>query len=714
MKDYQKGANLFSVVFEDAFSGNSLDPTKWSGLAPVSGSAVHLSDLLNIGSLQGVVPPLQMTWRQKVGQFGIGAGEVLVGLRSINGLASAAVYVYAGVAAAYLAQFAETGPTDTSTTPTWTEDNNYHVFRLVWRKGSISLYRDDLLLGEVPSLMSGSAGYQMGIFIATATASGATLDVDWIRMESESPPSMVDITGLKVNLDGSINVTGLPTTPHKLLDGVIDNDTNPYTVVRGAIITGQLVGATILWNGYLPSGAGFIYFNGTDVLGKTIATSDLPPNIPISLLAGGTDAYVIKMVSGTPTWAPESGGGGITYGSTLPPGPTTGQLFLMIPTGRIILMEYDGSNWNSLFAYGDTVFYVDSAGTDDYNHGYGPGANAFLTVQFAINAIPAVCAGNVTINLANYTFVEYDVIQGKQFTGAFNITFQGTMSTALGTTIASGGSLGGPGVLNTLTVAGTPWTAHAYQNMLCVFASNTLTPSLRGLQIMIDDNTVNTLTFVGYLPDAPALGDTFSITYAGTNIYKLAIINGQRNIIIRNVALGGGVNSPSLYVYNYASVKTQACWITPTTTYGFGIQVAFFSNIIMEHSLFAMTTGEPCQAAEQSIVEFDSCKIRVLYGTGVSSNIIDALQATLIRYVDSIVDGGLPKPPGAGIALTSTSILAILTLTSGGNHKNQMRNITTGLFGNFLSHCKGGASITDVNVSTHDSFDSSTYSAYGT
>jgi hypothetical protein len=127
-------------------------------------------------------------------------------------------------------------------------------------------------------------------------------------------------------------------------------------------------------------------------------------------------------------------------GATLPTSPVVGTWFLHTPTGRNILMMYGGSSWISIISLGTTTLYVSTTGTNDQSHGTGTGTDAFLTIQYAIDAIPGMVGGNVTINTGAGNFNSIAVIQGKNYSGNYSITIQGTLPAASVTSTATSGS----------------------------------------------------------------------------------------------------------------------------------------------------------------------------------------------------------------------------------------------------------------------------------
>jgi hypothetical protein len=103
-------------------------------------------------------------------------------------------------------------------------------------------------------------------------------------------------------------------------------------------------------------------------------------------------------------------GGGVTTATTFPVAPTTGQMFLHAPTGRKILYQYDGSNWQPIQSYGTTTIYVSTTGTDDKDHhGTGTATTSGLLVTNTSYRIVTFVAGddfsNVgASNVSNFVF----------------------------------------------------------------------------------------------------------------------------------------------------------------------------------------------------------------------------------------------------------------------------------------------------------------------
>lgn len=101
-------------------------------------------------------------------------------------------------------------------------------------------------------------------------------------------------------------------------------------------------------------------------------------------------------------------------GATMPSTPAEHQWFCQVTTGRKILYQYANSTWTPIFGFGDITFYVDGTdGTDSIDKGTAIDADAFKTIQYAIDAIPATNSGSVTVNVASGTYNEEVEIGGK-------------------------------------------------------------------------------------------------------------------------------------------------------------------------------------------------------------------------------------------------------------------------------------------------------------
>lgn len=110
-------------------------------------------------------------------------------------------------------------------------------------------------------------------------------------------PTLNFIEGTGVSITASddaafnrVNIT-FQSSPHQLLSSV-HSDTNPTTVTRGMIITGQNIGGTIKWSGLSIGTSGqTVKSNGTDVIWGNVDWSELtgkPTKFPIAVQENGT------------------------------------------------------------------------------------------------------------------------------------------------------------------------------------------------------------------------------------------------------------------------------------------------------------------------------------------------------------------------------------------------------------------------------------------
>lgn len=231
-----------------------------------------------------------------------------------------------------------------------------------------------------------------------------------------------------------------------------------------------------------------------------------------SVLAVGTARQFLSTqgAAANPIWD-----NAIRNGATVPASPYTGELFWHTPTGRSILLLYDGSVWKPIKASGSITTFVDTTnGTDATDKGTASGASAYKTIQYALNAIPNVLDGNVTVNVAAGTYAENVVIAGFN-DSRYTITLtSASLTNQLADTTMTGGTQGSNTVQPVVNKTAAGWTVNAYQNMLCTFTSGSNNGSTR----VIQKNDAASLTLCGPgLTAAPANNDHFKIdTLRGT------------------------------------------------------------------------------------------------------------------------------------------------------------------------------------------------------
>jgi hypothetical protein len=227
-------------------------------------------------------------------------------------------------------------------------------------------------------------------------------------------------------------------------------------------------------------------------------------------------------------------------GSTLPAAPNDGQWFLHTPAGRSVLMQYVGGAWKALQGFGDVTVYVDGTlGTDAQDKGFGTGADAFLTPQYALDQCPkAVQNGDIIIYVAAGT---YDVSTlGLSITDFLvPVYFYGEYATLdSGTITSSTAGSRATGTRATMTDTSKAWTTDQWFKKF-------MTVTYLGVEyaLPIRSNTADTLT----------VSSQFSTNFTPpTGTYK---------IIEPTTIFTGTVTPPGsrLVFVNYKQIVTFTC-----------------------------------------------------------------------------------------------------------------------------------------------------------
>ena len=263
----------------------------------------------------------------------------------------------------------------------------------------------------------------------------------------------------------------------------------------------------------------------------------------------------------------------VTSGTTLPSSPVAGQWFLHTPTGRKVLMMYNGSSWTPIISLGNMTLYVDGAsGTDNQNKGYGTGANAFATIQYAINQIPGQYSGNVAIYVASGTYNELPTIRGKYPTGNYTITFYGAESTTNYTISTS--TAGSNEVWATLTVSGAGWTTNEHVGKFLYCSGESYRP--------IVSNTSDTITVVGVYSSAPT--GSFTLMTLQTQVYGFVV--ACDNVSFYSFKL----TSPSnhcIYLQNARNVNIYSSYLLANST----IAVRFENSVGIVERCYVLLNG---------------------------------------------------------------------------------------------------------------------------
>jgi hypothetical protein len=205
--------------------------------------------------------------------------------------------------------------------------------------------------------------------------------------------------------------------------------------------------------------------------------------------------------------------------------PVNYQLYNHHPDGRSIWYQYDATSaaWIPIISYGTMTVYVDATdGTDDANHGTGVDSDAFQTIQYAIDTIPPIFGGTVSIYINDESYVENVIILGKKSSRNCNIKIYGTL-TEVASLVATGGVKGA--TTATPSVTGT-FVANVHNNKLLKFTSgsNDGEYGIVGLT-----TTTNIYLARETLPAQPANNDTYKIYTWGATItgnFQQALLSG--------------------------------------------------------------------------------------------------------------------------------------------------------------------------------------------
>ena len=243
-----------------------------------------------------------------------------------------------------------------------------------------------------------------------------------------------------------------------------------------------------------------------------------------------TMAELWAMLSGAPAAAVDMNGQffsdmPIENGATVPASPRTGEMFLHTPTGRDVLIMYDGSNWIPIISLGTMTMYVDKTdGSDSIDKGTGVDSDAFATVQYAVDQIPGLVDGNVAIYITAEDYGESVTIRGKKYTGDYTITLQGVLSSQ--ETATADSMVQGTGATQgSLTDTGA-FTGNSYANMLLHVAT---LDEYR----LIDSHTNDVLTIVGAFSGSGAY--VWTVYDWGTTLYKITVAEAQIGVRVNDI-----------------------------------------------------------------------------------------------------------------------------------------------------------------------------------
>lgn len=400
--------------------------------------------------------------------------------------------------------------------------------------------------------------------------------------------------------------------------------------------------------------------------------------------------------------------GFVPFGSTLPTSPQVGSQFLHTPTGRSVLLTYVGGTWHPSVSYGSMTLYVDGAsGTDSINKGFGTGADAYATIQYAIDAIPGSVGGNVGIQIAAGTYAENVVVLGKNFTGDYSITFTGARTT-LDSLTASGGAQGANATQGDVVSPGA-WTTNQRENKLVRVTSG----SNSGVTRLIDSNTTTTALIVEVWPNGSvAGGSTFVVEdwaslVAPASGIAFSVGANQANIKLVDMALVGAAGFAGLTTSVGSSVTitcTSTSVAASATTYGvvtvsgkLTIDTCFLTNASNGDRILGGDSG--------GIITMDRSKV-LAAGASTSYAVILQVGASMRLQSGNVIEvnGG-----GYGIEIEASVLVAYTA-----NSHNKIRNGTVGInaaFGGTAFYSASGTYIDFSGNGTNTVADAATYSS---
>ena len=321
--------------------------------------------------------------------------------------------------------------------------------------------------------------------------------------------------------------------------------------------------------------------------------------------------------------------GHVPQGDTLPTVHTQGDLFLLVTPAaspvRRWLFQSDGTTWQPIIAYGTTTLYVDGTnGSDTQNKGTATTTGAYATIQYAINQVPALLFGSVTINIAAGTYREQVTIRGKTFAGNYTITLTGAITVQSGfpdtATAGANPAANGSAGYGTITDGTAAYTVNAYRNMWVEITSGTGSGQIR----VVHSNTATVITTVGRwdtVPDATSVFRVFDvprITGSDSGADTTAVrgtaitLDNQRGVVLAYLKLNYTTNANLLVSGASALPSITYCAFNNGSTYG--LQVEQYSLI---------PTIQACVFNENatSLLATDSATITTLLQCRIASTV---------------------------------------------------------------------------------------------
>jgi hypothetical protein len=350
-------------------------------------------------------------------------------------------------------------------------------------------------------------------------------------------------------------------------------------------------------------------------------------------------------------------------GATFPAGPYyAGQWFLHIPTGRNILYQYK-SSWTPIMSFGTMTVYVDKTdGLDNLEQGTGVDAAAFKTIQYAVDCIPGLVSGNVTININAESYDETVTVNGKNFTGNYTITLQGTLTVHDNITMDGNGVQGA--TVNQASIHEHGMVLNHYQNQLLKFTSG----ANNGLYRIIDSNsndagTANIVLCGVALTAQPLTNDTATVYTWGTTINNIVLNSAQVGVVLLDLAFdtsvclgaialssvnayrcsftaSGGV--VAIYIGGIASVAFGDCFVSCSGTFGVQILQNSYCALTGTKVLGSVGAGIGVIAGVGGVFSNGGGNVidTHLYGVYIATGIADFWAANVYNFIRNCSGAG--------------------------------------------------------------------------
>lgn len=199
---------------------------------------------------------------------------------------------------------------------------------------------------------------------------------------------------------------------------------------------------------------------------------------------------------------------------------------------------------------GPMEIHVNPAGEDDKNHGFSGGSDAFKTFMTpdvgAVAQIPELLGGDLNIIPSDDIFAENIIIQGKKFSGAYELSVDGTW-TILETQTSCIVVKGSGATHGKVTKAGA-WAGDSYSGKIAYFVAD---DEYR----VIVSHTDDTITLAGLAPSSTT--QTVIIYTQGTIVNYIKGQGGQKSLVINFVKYTAGFSGA-----NFLEMTWNNCWFS--------------------------------------------------------------------------------------------------------------------------------------------------------